>query len=49
VRGWTDHDPIHPILLISLQDGLLDTDLDSRLVPLIFPGRADESEFVLDP
>jgi hypothetical protein len=49
VQVATDHDPIHPVLLVSLQDGLLDTDLNARLIPLILPGRADESEFVLDP
>ena len=43
-----DHDTIHFVVLVGLQDGLLDADTDVGLVTERIAGSADLAEFVFD-
>lgn len=43
-----DHDTVHLVVLVGLEDGLFDADTDVGLVAERAAGGADLSEFVLD-
>jgi hypothetical protein len=43
-----DHDPVHVVVLVGLEDGLFDVDPDVGRVAERGAGRADEAEFVGD-
>lgn len=48
VNRIVDHDTIHLVVLVGLEDGLLDADTDVGLVAERVAGGADLAEFVFD-